>query len=414
MWSVGVIQYVLLSGVPPFWGETEQQIFDAINEAKIDFLSDPWSQISDAAKDLIQGLLCVNATTRLTPDQVLMHPWILRHTSQPAQSQEKREMRPESLEIRPEGSKTEEPIREVALQDYTSQPPQIQENREMKPHNLESSPKGSKTEETVREVALHDWSTGGHCDIEPPEEAVPAHKNIWRLKSMPPAHSLATTASGYPVSNSPGQLPTVPCSIFHQGLGETSEDSSDNFEVAVDTLLSPVPTHQGFGIHPVSPPTVHSASVPSSRVSLSLLSGRAPPALFENDQERDISPVFVSKEHLDASSPTTSSFPSQSPFLDDFDRCTSFSQFAELTFADFLGTVMEDGYTCTILKASEKGYTVLIDSKKGQFLVVYDRERRRIGWKTLKPQLSLMFQIQACCASPGLHAPTHPFSAEVS
>lgn len=79
IWSAGVILYILLSGVPPFWGETEQEIFEAIKEGKVDFPEDPWCKVSHSAKDLIKGMLCFDATARLTPSQILEHPWILQH-----------------------------------------------------------------------------------------------------------------------------------------------------------------------------------------------------------------------------------------------------------------------------------------------------------------------------------------------
>ncbi|KAK9938528.1 hypothetical protein M0R45_015258 [Rubus argutus] len=46
IWSAGVILYILLSGVPPFWAESEKGIFDAILEGEIDFDTAPWPSIS--------------------------------------------------------------------------------------------------------------------------------------------------------------------------------------------------------------------------------------------------------------------------------------------------------------------------------------------------------------------------------
>ena len=57
IWSCGVILYILLSGVPPFWGESEQQIFDCILKGNLDFQSDPWPQISTEAKDCVRQML---------------------------------------------------------------------------------------------------------------------------------------------------------------------------------------------------------------------------------------------------------------------------------------------------------------------------------------------------------------------
>ena len=54
LWSTGVIVYILLCGLPPFYGPTEKSIFHDIQHAPIDYESDPWPHVSTPAKDLVQ------------------------------------------------------------------------------------------------------------------------------------------------------------------------------------------------------------------------------------------------------------------------------------------------------------------------------------------------------------------------
>ncbi|XP_061353686.1 calcium-dependent protein kinase 1-like [Gastrolobium bilobum] len=76
VWSAGVILYILLSGVPPFWAESEQGIFEQVLHGDLDFTSDPWPGISESAKDLVRKMLVRDPRRRMTAYQVLCHPWI--------------------------------------------------------------------------------------------------------------------------------------------------------------------------------------------------------------------------------------------------------------------------------------------------------------------------------------------------
>ncbi|KAL3535995.1 hypothetical protein ACH5RR_004456 [Cinchona calisaya] len=76
VWSAGVIIYILLSGVPPFWDETEQGIFEQVSKGELDFVSEPWPSISESAKDLVRKMLVRDPKKRLKAHEVLSHPWV--------------------------------------------------------------------------------------------------------------------------------------------------------------------------------------------------------------------------------------------------------------------------------------------------------------------------------------------------
>ncbi|XP_016748480.1 calcium-dependent protein kinase 4 isoform X2 [Gossypium arboreum] len=77
IWSAAVILYILLSGVPPFWAETDSGIFRQILHGKVDFESEPWPSISESAKDLLRKMLERDPQKRITAYEVLCHPWIV-------------------------------------------------------------------------------------------------------------------------------------------------------------------------------------------------------------------------------------------------------------------------------------------------------------------------------------------------
>ncbi|KAE8098803.1 hypothetical protein FH972_016840 [Carpinus fangiana] len=83
VWSAGVVLYILLCGVPPFWAETEQGVAQAIIRSVVDFRRDPWPKVSDNAKDLVKKMLDPDPKRRLTAQQVLDHPWLLNAKKAP-------------------------------------------------------------------------------------------------------------------------------------------------------------------------------------------------------------------------------------------------------------------------------------------------------------------------------------------
>lgn len=76
MWSVGVITYVLISGLSPFMGETDIETMANVTIAKYDFEDDSFRNVSPECLNFISKLLVKDLVNRMTASQCLQHKWL--------------------------------------------------------------------------------------------------------------------------------------------------------------------------------------------------------------------------------------------------------------------------------------------------------------------------------------------------
>ena len=76
VWSTGVIAYILLSGMPPFVGQSKDRIYSAIQHSEPSFKKEIWRQVSSNAIDFIKKCLNKDFNKRPEVSDLLKHPWL--------------------------------------------------------------------------------------------------------------------------------------------------------------------------------------------------------------------------------------------------------------------------------------------------------------------------------------------------
>ncbi|XP_078092460.1 myosin light chain kinase family member 4-like [Mustelus asterias] len=76
MWSLGVVTYMLLSGLSPFLGDTDAETLSNILTTNCSFDDEAFENISEDAKDFIANLLIREKSGRFSAAQCLKHPWV--------------------------------------------------------------------------------------------------------------------------------------------------------------------------------------------------------------------------------------------------------------------------------------------------------------------------------------------------
>jgi calcium-dependent protein kinase len=74
-WSCGVLMYILLSGVAPFKGKTNEEIFANIKKCEYNLDLKEFKNVSENCKDLIRKLLEPKKKKRIKASEALKHPF---------------------------------------------------------------------------------------------------------------------------------------------------------------------------------------------------------------------------------------------------------------------------------------------------------------------------------------------------
>ncbi|KAL7057565.1 hypothetical protein AAHC03_016920 [Spirometra sp. Aus1] len=78
IWACGVILYILLVGYPPFWDDEQHRLYAQIKSGNYEYPPPEWETVTPDAKNLINQMLTMNPTKRITAAEALKHQWIFQ------------------------------------------------------------------------------------------------------------------------------------------------------------------------------------------------------------------------------------------------------------------------------------------------------------------------------------------------
>lgn len=84
IWSLGVLTYIMLCGVPPFWGKTKEILFEKIKNCNFTFEGMPilktvdssWDFVSQDAKNFLKRIFVAYVDGRPSAEELLKDKWI--------------------------------------------------------------------------------------------------------------------------------------------------------------------------------------------------------------------------------------------------------------------------------------------------------------------------------------------------